>query len=76
MGLAYSKVECIEPVLILDFPSGTVYILEQLGETMSLNLGLAPRGWDRGNSISNILIAFVQKLNLGPVHFEVRIQWT
>ena len=74
MGLAYSKVECIEPVLILDYPSGTICLLEQLGETMSLIFGLVPRGC--GGSNFNILIAFVQKMNLGPMRVEVRIQWT
>ena len=49
MGLAGSKVEHIRSVLILDYPSGTVCLLEQLGETMSLNLGLVPRGWGSNN---------------------------
>ena len=46
MGLACFKMEHIEPVLVLYFSSGTIYLLERLGEKMSLNLGLVPRGWE------------------------------
>ena len=60
MGLACSKVEHIESVLVLYFSSGTIYILEWMGEKMSLNLGLVPRGWGRGNFNSNTLNAFVR----------------